>query len=290
MSRDGSGNYSLPAGNPVGTGTTISSTAHNATMTDVAAAITASIAKDGQTTPSANLPMGGYKHTGVANGSARDQYASVAQLQDDGPKIVGSVSGTNTITGTLTPAITAYATGMQVILLPAETNTGFATLSLNGLSARTILMADGNATLGGDLRPGLPVLLTYNGSAFVVTGANPTTAAFTITLTGVAESVTGTATYVRNGRMVLLAIPYMVGTSNTTSMTLTGMPVAIRPGFDQIVHGPFANDNGVAVSQKVDAYVANTGTITLFKGGSPAGWTSSGTKGIGGASIIIYMI
>ena len=50
MSRNGSGTYTLPAGNPVVSGTTISSTWANNTMNDLAAAITASIAADGQTT------------------------------------------------------------------------------------------------------------------------------------------------------------------------------------------------------------------------------------------------
>lgn len=49
MSRNGSGVYTLPAGNPVVTGTTISSTVHNNTMTDLATEMTNSVDKDGQT-------------------------------------------------------------------------------------------------------------------------------------------------------------------------------------------------------------------------------------------------
>lgn len=49
MSRNGSGTYQLPAGNPVVTGTTISSTWANNTLTDIATALTNSIAADGQT-------------------------------------------------------------------------------------------------------------------------------------------------------------------------------------------------------------------------------------------------
>jgi hypothetical protein len=50
MSRNGSGTYTLPAGNPVVTGTTISSTWANNTLSDMATAISGSIAADGQTT------------------------------------------------------------------------------------------------------------------------------------------------------------------------------------------------------------------------------------------------
>jgi len=50
MSRNGSGTYNLPAGNPVVTGTTISSTWANNTLSDIANSLTQSIAADGQTT------------------------------------------------------------------------------------------------------------------------------------------------------------------------------------------------------------------------------------------------
>jgi hypothetical protein len=50
MSRNGSGTYSLPAGNPVVTATTISSTWANNTLSDIANSLTQSIAADGQTT------------------------------------------------------------------------------------------------------------------------------------------------------------------------------------------------------------------------------------------------
>ena len=49
MSRNGSGVYTLPAGNPVVSGTTIASTWANTTLTDIANAISGSIAADGQT-------------------------------------------------------------------------------------------------------------------------------------------------------------------------------------------------------------------------------------------------
>jgi len=65
MSRNGAGTYTLPAGNPVVTGTTISSTWANNTLSDIATALTQSLAKDGQTTPTANIPLGGFKITGL---------------------------------------------------------------------------------------------------------------------------------------------------------------------------------------------------------------------------------
>jgi hypothetical protein len=50
MSRNGNGQFNLVAGNPVVTATTISSTWANNTLSDIANALTQSIAADGQTT------------------------------------------------------------------------------------------------------------------------------------------------------------------------------------------------------------------------------------------------
>jgi hypothetical protein len=59
MSRNGSGIYNLPAGNPVVTGTTISTTWANSTLTDIQNALTQSVSADGQTPITGALQMGG---------------------------------------------------------------------------------------------------------------------------------------------------------------------------------------------------------------------------------------
>lgn len=79
MPRDGSGNYSLPAGNPVVTGTTISSSWANATLTDIAAALTDSVsagkvganglvARTSGSTWAARTIVGTANHINVNNG------------------------------------------------------------------------------------------------------------------------------------------------------------------------------------------------------------------------------
>ena len=82
MPRNGSGTYQLPAGQPVVTGTVISSSTFNTLTTDLANALTQSISKDGQTPPTANLPMGGFKLTGLGNGSASTDSITYGQVQN----------------------------------------------------------------------------------------------------------------------------------------------------------------------------------------------------------------
>ena len=80
MSRNGSGTYTLPAGNPVVTGTSIASTWANTTMTDLANALTDSVATDGQTTMTGNLKMGNNKVTGLADGTLTTDGVSKGQM------------------------------------------------------------------------------------------------------------------------------------------------------------------------------------------------------------------
>lgn len=93
MSRNGSGVYSLPAGNPVVTGTTISSSWANTTLSDIATALTGSVAADGQTPMTGPLAMGSNKITGLATGSASGDAVNYAQFAT--PTFTGDVTVTS---------------------------------------------------------------------------------------------------------------------------------------------------------------------------------------------------
>jgi len=87
-----SGTYALPAGNPVVTGTTISSTTTNTTNSDIATALSSCILKDGTQTVTANIPMASHKFTGLsAPTTVGDSLA------------YGSPINTTAITGITTP-------------------------------------------------------------------------------------------------------------------------------------------------------------------------------------------
>lgn len=60
-------------------GTTIDAARYNGLTGDVATGITACLAKNGENAPTANLPMGGFKHTGAADGGAAGQYLVYGQ-------------------------------------------------------------------------------------------------------------------------------------------------------------------------------------------------------------------
>ena len=153
MSRNGSGTYSLPAGNPVVTGTTISSTWANNTLSDIATALTQSIAKDGQTPITANIPFSGYKLTNVGAGTATGNAAIWDQLFDQGIEV----------------ALASAAT----------TDLGAQTTNFVNVTGTTTITSFGTTYKGPRfVRFAGALLLTHNATTLVLpTGANITTAA-----------------------------------------------------------------------------------------------------------------
>jgi hypothetical protein len=151
VARDGSGNYSLPEAAFVN-GSTIDATAVNSDFSDIASALTQSMSKDGQTTPTANQPMNNYKHTGVGAASARTDYARADQ-------VIGSVLDYAIDTGSAdayaiapSPGISAYVVGQTFRLKVINANaTTTPTLAVNGLTAGLIKWPDGTALQAGDL-------------------------------------------------------------------------------------------------------------------------------------------
>jgi hypothetical protein len=103
MSRNGTGTYNLPAGNPVVTGTTISSTWANNTLTDIANALSGSVAADGQTPMTGQLDMNSNKIKNLIAGTAAGQAVEFAQFT------------TPTFTGDVTMLSTGY------VLIPKGT-------------------------------------------------------------------------------------------------------------------------------------------------------------------------
>lgn len=171
MPRNASGVYSLPTGNPVVTNTVISSTVQNNTMSDVATALTQSIAYDGTTTPVANLPMGNFRHTGVAIATAQACYGSVTDIQNGTLVTLSAVAGTNTITATAPFTVAAYAAGQCFRFVASGSNTTAATINISALGAKSITKFGTTALNAGDIASGGVYEIVYDGTQFQLIGA-----------------------------------------------------------------------------------------------------------------------
>lgn len=176
MPRNGSGQYTRPQADYT-PGTTILATSVNSDLNDMAQALTASIARDGQTTPTGNLPMGGFRHTNVANAANRNEYTALGQAQDSSFLWGGTAGGTaNALTVSLNPPITAYAAGQEFRFISSAANTGAVTLNVNSLGAVAVNKGDGTVALGaGDLPASAMVTVVHDGTRFRLDNVSPVT-------------------------------------------------------------------------------------------------------------------
>jgi hypothetical protein len=156
---------------------------------DMASGIQACLAKNGENTPTANLPMGTYKHTGVGNAAARDQYAAAGQIQDGGLVYAADSGAADAYVIAPSPAITAYAAGQGFRVKIANANTGACTINVSGVGAKSIKRPDGNDPSADDMIAGQIAVLIYDGTNFQLT--NPATDADTGDVVGPGSSTDG---------------------------------------------------------------------------------------------------
>jgi hypothetical protein len=132
MSRNGTGTYNLPAGNPVVTGTVITSTWANNTLTDIASALTGSVAADGQTPMSGDLDMNTNKivnlEPGTVAGNAVEYTQATSAVAITGGAIDGTPIGNTTRSS---GKFTTLAANAATTLTSTLDVTGVATFAAN---------------------------------------------------------------------------------------------------------------------------------------------------------------
>ena len=223
MSYNGSGTFQInTTGQPVVAGTVISSTAFNSLTSDLATGLSTAITKDGQTTVTANIPLSGFKITGLGAATVGTDAVRYSQIQSNTDKLV-TVSGTDTLTGSVTPALTAYAAGNMFSFVVANTNTTAVTINIDGVGSKSITRTGSTALVAGDMVAGQVALIEYDGTRFQLLNGNSFTnllVSGTLTYGGVTltNAVTGT------GKMVLDTSPTV---NNPTVTNYTESVVAI---------------------------------------------------------------
>lgn len=157
MPFDGSGNFTRSDGTLNGpnvwdqnknAGLKIVTSRHDLHDDDLAQGLEATLTRNGETSPTANLPMAGYRHQNVGLAFARTDYARASQVQD-GALIYGgtSTNSGNNYSINLSPAITAYTNGMLLAWKANAANSGAATLNVNGVGQLPLRKGDGTVAL-----------------------------------------------------------------------------------------------------------------------------------------------
>ena len=187
---------------------------HDAQDNDFKTGINATLTKDGTNTPTANLPMNTYRHTGVGAAVATTDYARfdqvISQTQNSTTTWGGTSGGAaNAQTLTLTPAITAYVTGQRFRFVAGFTNLAATTLNVNGVGPINIITQSTGVSLPSNyITSGAQYEVVYNGTAFVLLGdpaliktggydylGQSTGTANALVLTSTGPKITSTAIY-----------------------------------------------------------------------------------------------
>lgn len=245
MSRNGSGTYTLPAGNPVVSGTVIASSWANTTMNDLASAMTDSVAADGQTPMTGPLNMNSNKVTNLATGTISGDGINFSQFNT--PTFGGAVicSSTLTVVGDTTMS------GTGQLKIPNGTTGQRSATPLSG-------MIRFNSTLNS-----YEGYTSYTGAAistitFVTTTATLTTATAHGLNTGNTVFITGTTPAAYSGTFVIT-----VTSATTFTYTMLSTPANNATVMGSYVYGNWAQIGGGATGAGGDqVFVENGVTVT----------------------------
>src|SRR6185437_3774788 len=231
------------------------------------------LTRDGQGQPTANLPMTGFRHTGVGNAVATTDYAAYGQVQSlvQAGQINWIVAGgtADAITATYSPAITSLSDGLLCWFRATAANaTTTPTFAPNGLTAHTITR-NGGAALGvGQIAGNLAeVVLRYNLANTRWELLNPL--AMVVKLNQIALFATpGTATYTPATNFAFAKVTVIAGGGaggGAFATTGTTLSAGSGGGGGEMAFGVFTS-----------AQVGASKTVTVGAGGnSSSGGNSS---------------
>lgn len=206
-------------------------------------------------TPSDNnsAPPNGWPEGQAAasvNNCARQMMADIArEFQVNAVKVLASVAGTDTITGTMSPDLTSYSAGMLVFFVPANNSTGAVTINIDSLGAKSIVKGDGTALSSGDLQASTIHAILYDGTSFVL--LNPLS--FSL--------VNGTL----SGTLGVTGLTTLAALTATGALTLNGALTTDNSTADEV------GFKGLPVNSQTDSYtcvLSDAGKLLIQTGAS----------------------
>jgi len=318
MSYNGSGTFQInTTGQPVVTGTVISSTAFNALTTDLATGLSTAITKDGQTATTARIPFAQGITSTLVTDSSSTSTGSIITAGGIGVAKNLYVGGTLNVTGSITltnPVINNIKMGYSTTATAAGTTT--LTVSSNyrqfftGSTTQTIVLPVTSTLVTGmafEIENNSTGLLTVNSSGGNLVGTIPagvcahavcigttlTTAAdwdwdyiSTSTITGTGANVLGTSPTITSATLVTPALgtPASGSLVNCTDLNYTGFKNRIINGamvIDQRNAGASVSFPTTAAYYTVDRWYGYNSVASKFTVQQNAGSLSAANRPTG---------
>lgn len=274
MARNGSGTYVLPAGQPVVTGTIISSTVFNTLTTDIGNALTTSICTDGQTPMAANLSMGSNKITNLALATASTDAVRLGQV------ITQARYGTMQLRGLPTPATPLTKYDLSVLYVELSDSSFKSTMFGNPGTITCDLGLAGSVINGRDQAAVFPA----GNWIHIYYISNGTTLATIASINNFAPTMPSGYTY-----WCLATILYWNGSSQITPCYTQGNEVYWSPNRNVLASGSATVETLVTTIATVPPLALSFfGTVqnVCTSGGGGAGSNSVRLRAISGSTFL----
>jgi hypothetical protein len=272
----------------------------NQVTTSTATNITGILAGNGTTVEEAQISSGRLLGRSSAGTGDIEQITIGAGLQLSGGQLIstatgvpsGTASGTDTYAATIAN-VTGYNTNDGFIIKFTNSNTGAATLNINGLGAKNIFKSVNVALSSGDIKAGQELVVVYDGVNFQAIGLAPTKAEVglgnvdnTSDLNKPISTATQTAlnakqdTLVSGTNIKTVNGNSLVGSGGINVGTVTSVGLTMPSAFT-VANSPVTGSGSINVTGAGSAsqYIRGDGTLATL---------SSNVSG-GGSSITYYL-
>lgn len=267
----------------------------DADSNDIAAGLTNALCKDGQSTPTANLKMGGFRLTGLGAGVAATDSSTLSQTQKGASNYAVATGTANAITVTMSPTNVAMTDGQRIYFQATANNTSATTLSVDGLTAYAVINSAGGVLVGGEITSGGMYEIIYSSTAtkFTLVNSSASTTTFIDSTFIIEDDGDNTKKFavqcsgITTGTKRTMTVPdadfTAVGTATTqtlTNKTITS-PIITGAGFIKNVTKQVFTSGGT--------YTPTTGMVycvieAVAGGGGGGGANGAGAPAAGGAA------